>query len=453
MKNKGKRKKFLYLQRQQNKILRRIRRKRKSTSNNRYYTKVEEKYHPNIDEAYKIINTLDRKKFGVLFPMRIGRKGVVSVSIPSVFSVLDDPEGAIRFLKRFYATLQNKAVKEIYLDYSLCNDLGLSASVVMDAIALAVDEYRLENNISIDWSGNLPKEKYARDIVRAGGLPHHIGAEIFESTQVESIEQFEMVRGCYNPNPLKKKAGKVATDLTLYLDKCLHTQKYRLNDFGKSLFSDMLGEVITNCEIHGGKDAMWYTQGYYKIIDEANIGEMQLVFLTIGDSIYEGLKKDANEETLQKLQHMHNVQAQYTSDSWNEETLYTVLALQEGISRLRTEKIEGYEYRGSGTVNLIEKFYTIGGTNNSLVEPKMSIVSGHTRIEFSDKYKLQKKQFKDDAIFGNTNSRIIAFNHENDIYQPADPENVMYMREYFPGTIISLKFYLDRNYIEQKKRG
>ena len=42
---------------------------------------------------------------------------------------------------------------------------------------------------------------------------------------------------------------------------------------------------------------------------------------------------------------------------------------------------------------------------------------------------------------------------ENDIYKPADPRNVMYMKEYFPGTIISLKFYLDRNYIEQKKRG
>lgn len=451
MKNKGKRKKFLYLQRKQNKILRRIRRKKKVLSNNRCFTKVEEKYHPNIDEAYKIITTLDRKKFGVLFPTRLGRKGTTTVSIPSVFSVLDNPEGTIRFLKRFYAILRNKAVKEIYLDYASCNNLGLSASVTMDAIALAVDEYRLEKNIPLDWSGNLPKEKYARDIVMTGGLPLHIGAEIFENSQVESFEQFEMVRGCYNP--LKKKAGKVATDLTLYLDKCLHTQKYRLNEFGKSLFSDMLGEVITNCEIHGGVDAMWYTQGYYKIINEANIGEMQLVFLTIGDSIYEGLKKDANEETTQKLQHMRKMQEKYMSDSWNEETIYTVLALQEGISRLRTEKIEGYEYRGSGTVNLIERFYTIGGTNDSSIEPKMSIISGHTHIDFSDKYKLKRKQFKDDAIFENTNSRIIAFNQENDIYKPADPKNVMYMKEYFPGTIISLKFYLDRNYIEQKRRG
>ena len=32
-----------------------------------------------------------------------------------------------------------------------------------------------------------------------------------------------------------------------------------------------------------------------------------------------------------------------------------------------------------------------------------------------------------------------------------DSKNVKYMKEYFPGTIISLKFYLDRKYIESKK--
>lgn len=143
---------------------------------------------------------------------------------------------------------------------------------------------------------------------------------------------------------------------------------------------------------------------YYKIIDETNIGEMQLVFLTIGDSIYEGLKSDSNDETKRKLEYMLQIQSEYLSSSWNEETIYTVLALQEGISRLRTEKIQGYEFRGSGTVNLIEKFYTIGGTNSSNVEPKMSIISGHTFIKFSDKYKLKKRKFENDIVFGNTNS-------------------------------------------------
>lgn len=451
MRRKGKRKYFLYLKRKYKKLLRRIRRKKKRKGNNNTFIGVEDKYRPNLEEANKILSILDRNKFGITFPITKDYKGRVTASIPSNFSISDNSEGVIKFLRRFYATLRNSSVKEIYIDYSECSELGLSASVVMDAIALAVDEYRLVEKNPLNWRGNLPKEKYACDIVRAGGLPYHIGAKIFGKTENDSIELFEMVRGSHEPQ--KKKAGTVATNLTIYLDRCLQTQKYRLNDFGKSLFSDMLGEVITNCEIHGGVDSMWYTQGYYKIIDEANIGEMQLVFLTIGDSIYEGLKKDTNSETRQKLEHMMKMQDGYISNSWNEETIYTVLALQEGISRLRTEKIQGYEFRGSGTVNLIEKFYTIGGTNNSNIEPKMSIISGHTLIKFSDKYKLKKYKFENDAIFGNTNSRIIAFNDDNDIYKPADAANVKYMKEYFPGTVISLKFYLDRSYIEKKKKG
>ena len=453
MKNKGKRRYFLYLQRRYNKVLRKIRRKSKHKYIKKSRINSEDKFVPNIDEAGQILKIFDDKKFGVLFLFNEEFDGHVDVHIPSKFSISDDPEGVIKFLKRFYSTLQKPSIKEVYLDYSGCGELGLSASVVMDVIALAIDKYRLANNNPLNWSGNWPKEKYARDIVRAGGLPYHIGAHIYGENEIDSIEQFELVKGKYNPDPTKRKAGIVATNLTLYLDRCLKTQKYTLNPKGRSVFSDMLGEVITNCEIHGGEESMWYTQGYYKIIDETNVGEMQLVFLTLGDSIYEGLKKVNNDETKQKLRYMKKIQQEYITASWNEETIYTVLALQEGISRLRTSEIKGYEYRGSGTVNLIEKFYEIGGTNNSEIEPKMSIISGHTCITFSEKYKLNKIKFRDDVIFGNTYSRIIAFNEENDIYKPADSQYVKYMKEYFPGTIISIKFYLDREYIEKKKKG
>jgi hypothetical protein len=101
---------------------------------------------------------------------------------------------------------------------------------------------------------------------------------------------------------------------------------------------------------------------------------------------------------------------------------------------------------------MIERFFAIGGTDGDQ-SPKMTIVSGHTVIKFDDKYKMRDEQFSDDPVFGNTKSKIIAFNQENDIYQPADQHNVYNMKEFFPGTVISLKFYLDREYIESKKKG
>lgn len=99
----------------------------------------------------------------------------------------------------------------------------------------------------------------------------------------------------------------------------------------------------------------------------------------------------------------------------------------------------------------MELFYNIGKTCNT-EEPSMVIVSGHTMIKFDDKYKMKRETFVDDKVFGNTKSRIIAFNDENDIYKPADSKNVQYMKEYFPGTIISLKFYIDRKYIKSKMK-
>lgn len=451
MKNKGKQKYFLFLKRKQEKILRRIQRKSKkkyivnSCSND--ITECKSQY----GETSKIINTFDQKKSRIRFPVISSFNDKASFSIPSIFSVSENPENVIRFIWQFYDIINHKSIKNIELDYSCCNNLGLSASVILNVIATVVDDFSRSINKSLVWSVTPSNEKYVRDIVRVGDLPHHTENKLYSNDQTGDIKHFSLTRGSHDPQ--KKKAGIVATELTNYFDKCLHTQKFMLNDFGKSLFSDMLGEVITNCEIHGGNNSMWYTQGYYKIIDKSNIGEMQLVFLSIGDSIYEGLKNDVKAETKKKLEHIVKMQSQYITETWNEETIYTVLALQEGISRLRTDKIQGYEFRGSGTVNLIERFYTIGGTKYTNVEPKMTIVSGHTHIQFSDKYRLKKQKFNDDPIFGNTNCRIIAFNSTNDIYKPADPNYVKYMDEYFPGTIISLKFYLDRSYIEEKKKG
>ena len=136
MKNKGKQRFYLYLIRKQNKILRRIRRKKKSRENSRPYIGVDDKYRPDLDEANKILKTLDKKKFGIAFPIRKDYKGRVFVSIPSNFSISDYPEDVIKFLRRFYATLRDYSVKEIYLNYSECSELGFSASVTMDAIAL-----------------------------------------------------------------------------------------------------------------------------------------------------------------------------------------------------------------------------------------------------------------------------------------------------------------------------
>ena len=169
------------------------------------------------------------------------------------------------------------------------------------------------------------------------------------------------------------------------------------------------------------------------------------------ETIYEGLKRESSVETKKRLEHIVKRQQAFINKSWDEETIYTVFALQEGISRLRDKNIEGYEWRGSGTVSMIEMFHDIGESETGL-KPQMTIVSGSTQIKFSEKYKMKTENFVSDEIFGTGEKKIIAFNEENNIYIPADSKHVIKLKEYFPGTVISLKFYLDGRYIINKQK-
>lgn len=398
----------------------------------------------------KVIKHLDNNHFSLRRKFWDFDLPQQKIEIPKSFSLFENAEEAIYLLRHTYTLCKNPKIKKIIFDHSKCIDLELSASTIMDIIVLAVDKYRQKLNNPLDFEGDLPHNRKTRDILLASGLPYHLKADSLMHCDEDHVERFETIKGEHSMSA--NKADETATKLTIYFNKCLKTQSMELNDEGKRVLGRILGEVISNCEIHGGESSTWYTQGHYQIKEDNSYGEMQLLFLNLGETIYEGLKSRLTSlETKQKLYSMMKKQRQYISSSWDEEMIYTVFALQEGISRLRDKNIEGYEARGSGTVSMIEMFYDIGKSQNGL-KPQMTIVSGNTQIIFTDNYKMRTVTFTDDEVFETGEKRIIAFNDENNIYAPANPHNVIKMKQYFPGTVISLRFYLDSRYIINKKK-
>lgn len=447
MRGKGKRKAYLYNIRKQNKILRRKRRLKGKAKASPHSAVGDYRESFQENENKKVIRHLNKKKFAEVNMFHIPKEHE-NIVIPEIFSISDSPETAIAVLRNTYKLAMQNKTKELNFNHKQCRVLGLSASTIMDIIILAVDEYRDKKGNPLDMMGEYPVDKSTRDILFASGLPYHLNAESNIDYCQGKIERFETIRGLHND--IGADSGRIATDLTLYFNKCLRTQGFELNADGLTMFSSILGEVVNNCEIHGGSEAVWYIQGHYQIDEGKDYGEMQLVFLNFGDTIYEGLKNSSSKETTCKLNRMKEAHRRYFNASWNEETLFTVLALQDGISRLRTNGISGYATRGSGTVNMIEKFCLIGGSESGL-KPQMSIVSGRTWIRFDEVYKMRSMRFDHDEVFGSGERKIIAFNDENNIYLPSRSENVVYMNEYFPGTVISLKFYLDNRYINKRK--
>lgn len=419
-----------------NKRMRILRRKNKHRRRNARRTQ-------NSEYSIATSQVLREKKFytkSVSDYIIIKTDGKVSITIPKDFSMVRNPDEVIDILKKIFYCGMKPEIKEIIFDHSRCNNLGIAASTVMDAVVLAAKSYHKSIGSELTISGNYPNDEYTKDIFIASGLVKHL--KINKPVNNDKMIRFKLVSG----NVGTQNSGQVATKLTNYFNECLKTQQYVLTDAGENNLASMFGEILDNCEKHGGDKSIWYALGHYQIRNEYECGEIQLTIFNFGDSIYEQLcNSKTTNETQEKLRKMTEIHSKEFSDTWTQDMMYTVFSLQEGISRLRDKNRSGYRNRGRGTITLMDTFYRLGQTKYG-IRPELIIVSGHTWIKFDDKYSLEKKVFND-TIFGNKERKVIAFNKENDIYKKAD-SNVALLKNNFPGTIISMKFYLDQKYLD-----
>lgn len=355
-------------------------------------------------------------------------------------------EETIETLQKMFYYCCNLDISRIMFQHKKCLELGIAASTIMDTIVMSCKAFRRVKGNEIVISGDYPEDARIRKTFIASGLPEHLENVKTPLFRKDNIRLFKLRVGRHGT----KKSDVVSTKLTDYFNECLNTQNLCLTPRGKNQLSKMFGEIVENCEIHGGEEAMWYVLGHYNVLENNQYGEVNLVVFNYGDSIYEQLlDPSTSDETRTKVQYMIQKHKPLFDEQWNEETMLTVFALQGGISRLRDKKIEGYWNRGTGTVRLIEYFKVLGKSTHEM-EPEFSVTSGHTHIIIDNKYSLQEESIQDDCI-GRENRKIIFFNENNNIFEKADNNNVKYMKQYFPGTIISMKFYIDNNYLSKGK--
>lgn len=403
----------------------------------------------------KVFHFLNKKQFGKGIRFSEGKRNRVTLYIPASFSFSENPNATIEFLKNLYYYGSKLEIREINIDHSYCYNLEIAASTVMDVIVLSIEEYHRKNKSEISFSGTIPGEGKVKDIFMASGLAAHMRLEMQTGIPVdwEHIQRFKLLSGYHG----SQRSGLVATNLAEYIIKCMKRQGYTLTNKGKNILGNLFGEVLDNCEIHGGENSTWFALGHYQENCKGeNYGEIQLVIFDFGDTIYEQLCADSTSaETKEKLKYLSMKHEKYFNRKWTKEMLYTLLSLQEGISRLKDNTIEGNKRRGIGTVKLIKNFQQIGQTQNGR-KSIMTITSGNTHIRFDQSYYMRKMDIQDEVL-GKGPRGIIAFNMENDIFQPPKEEYVCRLKGYFPGTVISLNFFLDREYLtqilESKERG
>lgn len=393
------------------------------------------KYNP-----YKKLENNNRKKLSLtktqktLLQNNFYKKPAIKDSkeyhliIPKVFSMTDNPDETLKKLMEINYIFEKSIVKSVFLDYSSCEKLGLDASVITDLIVLNGIKYKSYCGIKMKLRGNYPKTTEAVQLFLNSGLLKHLQISNHESPEVVRLDPFT--------NP---QNTNLLTNITLeYYNKCLQEYGFELNDEGLSHFGKLIGEIIDNLVEHSGNNGDWFVSGHFLKNQNILFGKGELTFISFGNTIYNNLNSHNIDPNIKrKLQTYKSHHFSKFSDTWTEETLWNVISLQYGIS---SKKDAVNLDRGVGTVTAIESFMELGNTIHGEI-PKMLILSGKSHIIIDGTYKLKKE------IINNREVNILAFNQENDLRIKPDKKFVKKMNYNFPGTIISVNFFVDRKYL------
>lgn len=369
----------------------------------------------------------------------IPERNRAKIDFPAIFSLLEDPDGVLFFFKKFRTELGKKFIKNLIFDHSKCEVLGLDAVTLTDAYLM--EELNRRGKDTLIVGGVYPKSLPLKIMFKAIGtlrMMQHPEMALPEEVE-QRIERSDLY--CGNARSLRKARDRddAATSLAEYFNRVLSHQGYTLVDEGQQYFCDLITEVIGNAEEHSGR---WYTRAFSQpgLAEGSDLEDCHIVIINFGKTIYESLSaRSASSEVkgrIEAIAALHN-KMRFFKPEWNEECLWTLCALQHGVSRY-TDTQKGLTLRGRGTVTMIKAFSELA------VKPqKMCVLSGSAYILFDGTYQLYETD-------GDGKKRLqISFNKEMSLEVPPDSTYVHSLKNHFPGTIISLRFSLNKQHLDE----
>lgn len=365
--------------------------------------------------------------------------------VPSCFSLLENYKESFQFLKRLFNALYQARVQKIILDYSQCTRIDVDASICMDLILAEFIHYR-----------NICRKRGLRQ------LPHSIEGRGFNNNQVKrvlfSIGAYRNISGInlsfddVLPLPVlinNLNAEKVwaqneidLTKIVEYIKACLKKMNRELTADSESEFYKVIGEVMSNAEEHSTMPAR-YAIGFFQEFHENNqhYGVFNFSIFNFGKTIYDTFKSPDCKNP-KAVQQMEELSRGYTKKGWfrkadfEEETLWTLYAMQEGVTSKEKK-------RGNGSIQYIENFFKLRGNEAEESEAlsKMVVISGNSRILFDGTYGIKTKENPG----GKKPFKMITFNESGKIEDQPDKKYVTFAPHYFPGTIISARILIKDN--------
>lgn len=376
------------------------------------------------------------------------------VYIPENFSIIDNPAPSFKALRQIISALLVEPTKRVYFDYSSCLKIDIGTQAIMDVIIMEYDQF-ISKSLKINrhealkvlpegiGGRNINKDEI-RKIIFTIGSPVILGVREAEFKDV--IKNKMCSHSMLTANDRMRLTEQKEIDTTIMVDyviECLKKMNKELTPKKLNDLSTVVGEILINAEEHSTLHHR-FSVGYFYEMNEngKHYGMLNLVILNFGATIYEKFKDNEScpKEVVDKMRALSDSYTKrhfFLSKNFEEETLWTLYALQQGVTSVAGKK------RGSGTIQFIRSFFNIKGTQGADNVSRMTIRSGNTQILFDGKYGITEKN--DDK--GKYN--MMTFNQSGNIEDLPDKQYVKYTDTYFPGTIISANILLNDDDVKE----
>ncbi len=371
--------------------------------------------------------------------------------VPKQFSIIDFPDESYEFIRNVMGALILQKFTHINIDYRQCTRADLSAQVLLDIILKDIIHFF---NKCKGFKPTRPRVHEINGIninnPDVGKLLYSVGSPSIHSNKTINFKDIIPYKLCIhdreiNGDPVKIREQKDldTTKLVDYVLDCLKSLGRELTSDRLEDLSTVIGEILINAEEHS-TTKFRFSIGYFHEINDngKHYGVFRLAILNFGKTIYEKFKAPdcPNKSIVQK---MNDLSKRYTSKklflprAFEEETLWTLYALQEGVTSVAPVR---YKKRGNGSIQFIDSFFNIKGRQKEKDNiSQMAILSGNSSIIFDGTYNISVGKVDGEPY------KFMTFNDSGSIEDKPDPKFVKFVDNYFPGTIISAKILFNED--------
>ena len=370
------------------------------------------------------------------------------VYIPKIFSIIDNPGPSFKALRQIISALLDEPIERVFFDYKECSRIDIGTQAIMDVIIIEYDQF-IKKCLNINRNAalrvlpkgiggrNINKDEL-RKIIFTIGSPTILGVK---EADFKGVIKNKMCSHCMNTANEKKRLTKQKEiDTTIMIDyvvDCLKQMNKKLTPKKLNDLSTVVGEILINAEEHSTLHHRFSVGYFYEVNEDGkHYGMLNLVILNFGATIYEKFKENEScpieiVDKMKLLSECYTKRNFFLRKCFEEETLWTLYALQQGVTSIAGKK------RGNGTIQFIRSFFNIKGNQSVDDVSRMTICSGNTQILFDGTYGITEK------IDDKGRYNMMTFNNSGNIEEMPDKKYVKYTDTYFPGTIISANILLN----------